>query len=309
MVNPDAVRGQVLLEESREAVVVLDEDGIVLAASRRARQSLGRARGRGARAAELLAERARARRAVRGRRPRRSGSSISPRRATWPRTRSCAPGFTAAVSHELRTPLARLLSLLELAALPGEDVAELIEQARARGRADPRADRRGAVPRRARVGDARRLARRRARAAGAAGGRRRARGAGRARRRHAARRGRRGRDRRGAAADAPRRRAEPGRERDPLRGPGANATLSVAREDGAVVVSGRRRRRRRRPRPTCRACSSASTAPTARAASRGTGLGLAIVKHVVASAGGTRRGERRPRRRGSRFAASFPSAA
>ena len=41
MVNPDAVRGQVLLEESREAVVVLDEAGIVVAASRRARQALG----------------------------------------------------------------------------------------------------------------------------------------------------------------------------------------------------------------------------------------------------------------------------
>ena len=40
-------------------------------------------------------------------------------------------GFTAAVSHELRTPLARLLSLLETATLPGEDVAELVEQARA----------------------------------------------------------------------------------------------------------------------------------------------------------------------------------
>jgi signal transduction histidine kinase len=39
-------------------------------------------------------------------------------------------GFTAAVSHELRTPLARLLSLLETAALPGEDVADLVEQAR-----------------------------------------------------------------------------------------------------------------------------------------------------------------------------------
>jgi signal transduction histidine kinase len=39
-------------------------------------------------------------------------------------------GFTAAVSHELRTPLARLLSLLETAALPGEDVHELVEQAR-----------------------------------------------------------------------------------------------------------------------------------------------------------------------------------
>jgi signal transduction histidine kinase len=38
-------------------------------------------------------------------------------------------GFTAAVSHELRTPLARLLVLLETAALPGSDVAELMEQA------------------------------------------------------------------------------------------------------------------------------------------------------------------------------------
>ena len=39
-------------------------------------------------------------------------------------------GFTAAVSHELRTPLARLLALLESAALPGADVESLLEQAR-----------------------------------------------------------------------------------------------------------------------------------------------------------------------------------
>ena len=39
-------------------------------------------------------------------------------------------GFTAAVSHELRTPLARLLVLLETAALPGSDVGELMAQAR-----------------------------------------------------------------------------------------------------------------------------------------------------------------------------------
>ena len=38
-------------------------------------------------------------------------------------------GFTAAVSHELRTPLARLLVLLETAALPGADVDRLVEQA------------------------------------------------------------------------------------------------------------------------------------------------------------------------------------
>jgi two-component system sensor histidine kinase BaeS len=40
-------------------------------------------------------------------------------------------GFTAAVSHELRTPLARILVLLESAELPGADVDQLLEQARA----------------------------------------------------------------------------------------------------------------------------------------------------------------------------------
>jgi signal transduction histidine kinase len=38
-------------------------------------------------------------------------------------------GFTAAVSHELRTPLARILALLESAALPGADVHALIARA------------------------------------------------------------------------------------------------------------------------------------------------------------------------------------
>ena len=38
-------------------------------------------------------------------------------------------GFTASVSHELRTPLARLLALLESAALPGADKDGLIDQA------------------------------------------------------------------------------------------------------------------------------------------------------------------------------------
>jgi two-component system phosphate regulon sensor histidine kinase PhoR len=40
-------------------------------------------------------------------------------------------GFTAAVSHELRTPLARILALLDNAALPDADVHGLIDQARA----------------------------------------------------------------------------------------------------------------------------------------------------------------------------------
>ena len=39
-------------------------------------------------------------------------------------------GFTAAVSHELRTPLARLLVILETAALPGTDRDELLSRAR-----------------------------------------------------------------------------------------------------------------------------------------------------------------------------------
>lgn len=39
-------------------------------------------------------------------------------------------GFTAAVSHELRTPLARLLALLDSAALGGADRDELLAQAR-----------------------------------------------------------------------------------------------------------------------------------------------------------------------------------
>jgi signal transduction histidine kinase len=39
-------------------------------------------------------------------------------------------GFTAAVSHELRTPLARLLALLDNAALPGAETTELLAQAR-----------------------------------------------------------------------------------------------------------------------------------------------------------------------------------
>jgi two-component system, OmpR family, phosphate regulon sensor histidine kinase PhoR len=38
--------------------------------------------------------------------------------------------FTAVVSHELRTPLARLLALLETAALPGEDPHAHLERAR-----------------------------------------------------------------------------------------------------------------------------------------------------------------------------------
>jgi signal transduction histidine kinase len=126
--EPDAVRGQVLLEESREAVVVLDADGRVIAASRRARQSLEGVREGELLPQELLGERALVvPYAVDGRTERLVYLSQMGDLAAYEELRS---GFTAAVSHELRTPLARLLSLLELALLPGEDVAELVESAR-----------------------------------------------------------------------------------------------------------------------------------------------------------------------------------
>ena len=102
MVNPDAVRGQMLLEESREAVVVLDANGVVVAASRRARQSLGIREGE-----ELNAELLGNERTlvvpydVEGRQERLVYLSEAGDLAAYEELRS---GFTAAVSHELRTP-------------------------------------------------------------------------------------------------------------------------------------------------------------------------------------------------------------
>ena len=128
----DAQRGRVLIEESREAVVVIDEEGLVLAASRRARQSLDGVREGEPLPAELL--RTEAGRTplvvsypVAGHTERLVYFSEAGDLAAYEELRS---GFTAAVSHELRTPLARLLSLLELAGLPGEDVPALLEQSR-----------------------------------------------------------------------------------------------------------------------------------------------------------------------------------
>ena len=118
-----------LLEESRETVVVVDAEGIVLAASRRARQSLDGVR-EGERLPDELLDGAQALvvpYSVAGRQERLVYLSRVGDMAAYEELRS---GFTAAVSHELRTPLARLLSLLELALLPGEDVTHLVDQAR-----------------------------------------------------------------------------------------------------------------------------------------------------------------------------------
>ncbi|OFW72562.1 MAG: hypothetical protein A2Y55_08730 [Actinobacteria bacterium RBG_16_68_12] len=129
--DTDAIRGRALVEESREAVVVLDDADRILLASRRARQTIDGIREGEPLPAELLT----GGRGViplvvaydvDGRRERLVYLSREGDLAAYEELRS---GFTAAVSHELRTPLARLLTLLETATLPGEDVSALLEQA------------------------------------------------------------------------------------------------------------------------------------------------------------------------------------
>ena len=129
--DADAIRGRALFEESREAVVVLDDADRVVLASRRARQTIEGIREGERVPPDLLTgglgvipfvvpyE-------VGGRRERLVYLSREGDLAAYEELRS---GFTAAVSHELRTPLARLLTLLETATLPGEDVPELVERA------------------------------------------------------------------------------------------------------------------------------------------------------------------------------------
>jgi signal transduction histidine kinase len=130
--DADATRGRVLLEESRESVVVLDDEDRVIVASRRARQSI-----QGLREGDRIPDGLLSGEAgiiplvvpydVGGRRERLVYLSRGGDLTAYEELRA---GFTAAVSHELRTPLARLLSLLETATLPGEDIHDLVDQAR-----------------------------------------------------------------------------------------------------------------------------------------------------------------------------------
>ena len=284
MVNADAVRGQVLLEESREAVVVLDEDGVVVTASRRARQSLGVREGEQLATDLLQGERALVvPYAVEGRQERLVYLSETGDLAAYEELRS---GFTAAVSHELRTPLARLLSLLELAGLPGENVTELVEQARrevdqirelidevlflAELESGTRVVALGAEPVLPVLEEVMaELAEQAARADVAL---------------HV------DGDPAATAEVRPRMMRVVARNlaENAIRyaGPGANATLSVQREDGGVVIrvvdDGAGVDQADLPRLFERFYRADRSR-----ASRGTGLGLAIVKHVVASAGGT----------------------
>jgi signal transduction histidine kinase len=142
--NPDAARaraglqslaerGRALVEESREAVVVLDEHGRILAASRRARESFeGIAEGEPLPATVIAGERGglalNVPYVVDGRQERILYLSRPGDLRAYEELRA---GFTAAVSHELRTPLARLLALLESLQLPEVDADEVVERARA----------------------------------------------------------------------------------------------------------------------------------------------------------------------------------
>jgi signal transduction histidine kinase len=130
----EAARGRFLVEESPEIVLVLDDQDVVVAASRRARDSLGGVIEGERLPPQLLHEDAERMPVivpyqVDGRNERLVYlSSRSGELAAYEELRA---GFTAAVSHELRTPLARLLVLLETAELPGADAGEAITQARA----------------------------------------------------------------------------------------------------------------------------------------------------------------------------------
>jgi signal transduction histidine kinase len=129
--DAEAIRGRTLVEESREAVLVLDDADHVLMASRRARQAIEGIREGEPIPPDLLSGGLGVIPFVipydlDGRRERLVYLSREGDLAAYEELRS---GFTAAVSHELRTPLARLLTLLETATLPGEDTQDLVTRA------------------------------------------------------------------------------------------------------------------------------------------------------------------------------------
>ena len=126
--NVDAARGRVLVEESREIVVVLDAEGRVVTASRRARELFqGLAEGEAPPDAVLLDSLV-VPYTVAGHTEKLIYVRDPGDLAAYEELRA---GFTASVSHELRTPLARLLALLESASLPDANPEDLIDRAQA----------------------------------------------------------------------------------------------------------------------------------------------------------------------------------
>ena len=114
----DAERGRMLIEESREIVVVLDAEGRVVTASRRAREIFdGLAEGE-APPDSVLRDALVVSYSVSGATETLVYVRDPGDLAAYEELRA---GFTASVSHELRTPLARLLALLESATLPNAD--------------------------------------------------------------------------------------------------------------------------------------------------------------------------------------------
>ena len=286
--DADALRGRALVEESREAVVVLDDRDHVVLASRRARQTYEGIHEGGPLPPALLSgelgviplvvpyE-------VSGRVERLVYLSREGDLAAYEELRS---GFTAAVSHELRTPLARLLTLLETAALPGEDASELLVQAEreveqitelidevlflSELESGARVVSLGAMPGCPPLEQALSELRDRARRAGVEL--------------------RLECDESIELAIRPRMLRVIARNlaENAIRyaGPGATFTLAVAAQpDGAVVLSGRDDGIGMDEAEVPRVFERFYRSDRARA-SRGTGLGLAIVKHVVAQAGG-----------------------
>ena len=280
----EAARGRVLVEESREVVVILDEDDRVVTASRRARELF-----EGLEEGGALPNSAR-----------RDSSVAVPyevggRRETLLYLRDAGDmgayeelraGFTASVSHELRTPLARLLALLESASLPNSDRDALIEQAQAEvgqireliddvlflselesGREVVALGSTTALPILAEVAAS--LTEQGARA----GVTLRVEG-----------------DPEAAIPIRPRmiRVIATNLAENAIRyaGPGASLTLSIDREDGTTVLSASDTGVGVDEEDLPRLFERFYRADRARA-SRGTGLGLAIVKHVVTAGGGT----------------------
>ncbi|HST26028.1 MAG TPA: HAMP domain-containing sensor histidine kinase [Gaiellaceae bacterium] len=290
-----AERASTLIEESREIVLVLDEERRVLAASRRAREALEGLREGATLPAGLL-------RARDGRTPLEIPYEVDGHQETLlylsapgdlAAYEELRAGFTAAVSHELRTPLTRLMILLDSVALPGAKPDELVAQARSEvqqigeliddvlflseldtGRAVVSLGSTPALTVLEGVID--RLADR-AEHAGVA-----------------------------LVLDCPASVEVPLRQRmleivatnlaeNAIRyaGPGATFTLTVRAENGSVVLTGADNGPGVADDDLLRLFERFYRTDRARA-SRGTGLGLAIVKHVIAAAGGSAEASNRP---------------